>query len=185
MDGNDIEFVYTRTTKQETVLAPDYTDKDKWSGYSNGHMWTDHPQGISAEYPYEWASQRLKENGKWGNYCTPFIWAHWGQVGTDGDGIQYVYKLTTAEIPPQKPSSLTTSNTYIKDEGEVIPVGWTDNPTGISETYPCEWVMVRKVNDNTTYTSQFSTPALWAKYGFDGKAAPYTVFAQLSNDSIH
>lgn len=182
VDGNTTEFIYTRTETVDTPLTPETTQVNDWHGASRGVIWTDRPQGVNSILQCEWVSQRTKKNGVWGDFSTPTLWAKWGDVGQDGDGIQYVYKLTQTNTAP--PRVVNLSDSTFNEEGELIPIGWTDNPTGISETYPYEWVMTRKYNESTLYTAPFSSPALWAKWGEDGQSSSPVTF-QITNNNIH
>jgi len=53
--------------------------------------------GVSTSYKYEWCSLRTSVNGTDGKIATytqfiaPFIWSAYGETGTDGDGVEYVF----------------------------------------------------------------------------------------------
>ena len=81
-----------------------------------------------------------------------------GKDGTDGKEHEYVYIHTTDNTSPAKPSSVQTD--------DYIPSGWHDDPIGVSESLPYEWVCVR--TKRVGIWSEYSTPALWAKFGKDG-----------------
>ena len=52
--------------------------------------WTDSPLGISIDNRIELCSTRSKSestentDGKWSEWCTPFIWSKWGEDGIAG-----------------------------------------------------------------------------------------------------
>ena len=92
-----------------------------------------------------------------GNWSIPVKMS--GNDGRDGDGVEYIFKLTSAAIPPERPTSIEQTTDF-------IPVGWTDNPVGVSAINNYEWVSVRKFRNNLW--GSFSNPALWAKYGENG-----------------
>lgn len=123
----------------------------------------------------------------------------WNNVrGRDGDNYERVYVKSKGEGSGYKPQLPSTYESYddpetglsvtFQDpeyrpvvanyvEGENPPrfshTRFTDDPTGVSEDYPYEWMCERKKKLNTT-THQvewfpFSPPALWAKYSFDGQ----------------
>ena len=60
----------------------------------------------------------------------------------------------------------TGFNTWIGgkygSQGEWIPEGWEDNPTGVSETDKVEWVSQRKFTNSRW--GQFSDPKIWATF---------------------
>lgn len=156
-DGTKIEYIYKLSDREpEESDRPISIDQDDY--VPTGEGWTDDPQGISEQKPYEWVCVRVKSD-TWGEYSTPAVWSKWGSNGKDGAGIEYIYKLTKENNAPNRP-------TGVSQEDEYLPDGWTDDPSGVSQEFPYEWVCVRKYRDNEW--GQFSLPALWAKWGFDG-----------------
>lgn len=153
-DGKDIEFIYKRTDSGIVPTTPTTSQEDHF--VPDG--WTDHPQGVSTSMMYEWVSIRTKTNGKWSTFSTPAIWSKWGEKGMDGDGYEYIYKRTENTTAPTKPDT--------KQQDKYVPEGWTDNPVGVNTQYLYEWVCVRKKVNGVW--SDFSIPAIWAKYGQDG-----------------
>lgn len=81
-----------------------------------------------------------------------------GKDGSDGTDYEKVFIHTTEENRPSTPATSQTD--------DYIPSGWHDDPIGVSESLPFEWISERKKRNGIW--SNFSTPALWAKYGFDG-----------------
>lgn len=159
-DGSDIEFIYKRMNRLPNTggnvdSAPESTDVDG----AVPATWEDHPSGVDATHLYEWSCQRTKSGGTWGPWVGPFVWSAWGEKGMDGDGVEYVFKLTEGNDTPGTPS---TSDGTVNPSGEFIPIGWTDGPTGVSKSMPYEWVSQRK-RINGTWGS-FTTPALWATF---------------------
>lgn len=72
-DGDGVEYIFKRT-EVETVLQPPASvniSKNVPSG------WSDNPNGVTAEYPYEYVSIRRQSNGVWGNWSTPKMWANY------------------------------------------------------------------------------------------------------------
>lgn len=69
--------------------------------------WEDHPEGVTETERIEACCVRVKEpvegetdeEGKpkmaWGPFIGPFIWASWGEDGIDGDGVEYLFCITT------------------------------------------------------------------------------------------
>lgn len=151
-DGTDIEFIYLRNTG-DTPSKPSSVNKDDYvpSG------WTDSPSGITATYPYEWVCVRTKPSGSgtWSAYSTPVIWAKWGDKGTDGDGMEYIFQRTEVETAPSTPLIFSPNAGF-------VPSGWTDEPSGVSADYPFEWVSVRHKTNGKW--GAFSKPTLWNNY---------------------
>lgn len=151
-DGTDIEFIYLRNTG-DTPSKPVSENKDDYvpSG------WTDSPSGITATYKYEWVCVRNKPSGSgsWSAFSTPVIWAKWGDKGTDGDGIEYIFQRTEVETAPSTPLIFSPNAGF-------VPSGWTDEPSGVSADYPFEWVSMRKKTNGVW--GGFSEPTLWNNY---------------------
>lgn len=151
-DGTDIEFIYLRNTG-DTPSKPASENKDDYvpSG------WTDSPSGITATYQYEWVCVRTKPSGSgtWSAYSTPVIWAKWGDKGTDGDGMEYIFQRTEVETVPGTPLIFSPNAGF-------VPSGWTDEPSGVSADYPFEWVSMRKKTNGVW--GGFSEPTLWNNY---------------------
>ena len=164
-DGTDIEFVYTRNNTGLAPVAPATTQVDDWYGVSDGITWTDNPQGVQEDMMYEYVSVRYKNGGVWSAYSTPVIWSKWGEKGMDGDGYEYIYKLTTAEVAPENPTQANTSSSEYQT-ADYVPSGWSDDPISVSETYPYSWVCVRRSRDGVW--GEFSDPALWARWAAAG-----------------
>lgn len=151
-DGTDIEFIYLRNTG-DTPSKPASENKDDYvpSG------WTDSPSGITATYQYEWVCVRTKPSGSgtWSAFSTPVIWAKWGDKGTDGDGMEYIFQRTEVETAPRTPLAFFPNVGF-------VPSGWTDEPSGVSADYPFEWVSMRKKTNGIL--GGFSEPTLWNNY---------------------
>lgn len=151
-DGTDIEFIYLRNTG-DTPSKPASENKDDYvpSG------WTDSPSGITATYQYEWVCVRTKPSGSgtWSAFSTPVIWAKWGDNGTDGDGMEYIFQRTEVETAPSTPLTFSPNAGF-------VPSGWTDEPSGVSADYPFEWVSMRKKTNGIW--GGFSEPTLWNNY---------------------
>ena len=147
-DGNTIEFIYTRTQSSSTPATPTTSQEDDYIPRN----WTDNPSGVTSVYKYEWVSTRTKESGVWSEYSTPAIWSKWGEKGMDGDGFEYIYKLSNT-----KPTTPATSQT-----DDYIPSGWNDEPQSVSDANPIQWVCMRKKHDGTW--GDFTDPVIWTRY---------------------
>lgn len=89
-----------------------------------------------------------------------YTWTKW--KGDDGFGYEYIYKRTTDETAPSTPN--LTSN-----DDDFVPTGWTNDPSGVTEEYPYEWVCYRKKTNDTWgsfigSSSDNTVAALWANY---------------------
>lgn len=156
-DGKSIEFIYRVSNR-----VPNSSDKPS-SVNEDGSVpdgWTDHPTGVSESNQYEWMCVRIKTDDLWSDWNGPTVWSKWGANGKDGDGVEYIYKRTTTNLSPDRP-------TEVSQEDDFVPEGWTDDPTGVNENNMYEWVCVRKYRDG--FWGEFSNPALWAKWGEKGE----------------
>lgn len=156
-DGKSIEFIYKVSNR-----VPNSSDKPS-SVNEDGNVpdgWTDHPTGVSESNQYEWMCVRTKTNDLWSDWNGPTVWSKWGANGKDGDGVEYIYKRTTTNLSPDRP-------TEVSQEDDFVPEGWTDDPTGVNENNMYEWVCVRKYKEGIW--GEFSNPALWAKWGEKGE----------------
>lgn len=155
-DGKSIEFIYKVSNR-----VPNSSDKPS-SVNEDGSVpdgWTDHPTGVSESNQYEWMCVRTKTDDLWSDWNGPTVWSKWGANGKDGDGVEYIYKRTTTNLSPDRP-------TEVSQENDFVPEGWTDDPTGVNENNMYEWVCVRKYKEGIW--GEFSNPALWAKWGEKG-----------------
>lgn len=156
-DGKSIEFIYKVSNR-----VPNSSDKPS-SVNEDGSVpdgWTDHPTGVSESNQYEWMCVRTKTDDLWSDWNDPTVWSKWGANGKDGDGVEYIYKRTTTNLSPDRP-------TEVSQEDDFVPEGWTDDPTGVNENNMYEWVCVRKYKEGIW--GEFSNPALWAKWGEKGE----------------
>lgn len=156
-DGKSIEFIYKVSNR-----VPNSSDKPS-SVNEDGNVpdgWTDHPTGVSESNQYEWMCVRTKTDDLWSDWNGPTVWSKWGANGKDGDGVEYIYKRTTTNLSPDRP-------TEVSQEDDFVPEGWTDDPTDVNENNMYEWVCVRKYKEGIW--SEFSNPALWAKWGEKGE----------------
>lgn len=137
------------------------------------------------------------------------------QDGVDGNSIEYVY-LQKDSIDNDLQIDNENDYGYYYDESnnpvlitladahtisEVIPIigeaqeyqafiGWSDEPKGVSEDHPYEYMSKRTYDGKTKRWSNFSQPILWAKYGLNGQkgdkgddaVSPYML--SINNDSI-
>ena len=174
-DGVNIEFIY-RTAKDETEkIDTPYSDPNVTDYVPNN--WLDHPSGVSETVMCEYVCTRTKDDvtNKWGAWNGPVLWAKYGANGKDGDGVEYIYQRTTTEKSPKTPGKTAAAHSPVTNyqDREFIPEAasgeydWTDNPSGTSNSFLCEWVCTRKWNWETQLWGDWSAPTLWSKYGKD------------------
>lgn len=192
-DTNDKDFCYYRTTKGQDIKDVQKPDGD------NYYDWTDNPQGVGYDketgvfYDNEWMCVRVKTNGVWGKWIGPVLWSHYGENGTDGDGIEYIFTKTSTGAPIENPSSWYTNEQskangkdddgkcswendpgkayynnkyYNQDEYIKLNSGWFDDPSNIKDQHPGDkiWVSVRKKRNDTDPTSSEKEDAYWHQY---------------------
>lgn len=192
-DTNDRDFCYYRTVKGQDIKDIQKPDGD------NYYDWTDNPQGVGYDketgvfYDNEWMCVRVKTNGVWGKWIGPVLWSHYGENGTDGDGVEYIFTKTSAGAPIENPSSWYTNEKskangkddngkcswendpgkayynnkyYNKDEYIKLNSGWFDDPSNIEDQHPGDkiWVSVRKKRNDTDPTSSEKEDAYWHQY---------------------
>lgn len=192
-DTNDKDFCYHRTKKDQDIKDIQKPDGD------NYYDWTDNPQGVGYDketgvfYDNEWMCVRVKTNGVWGKWIGPVLWSHYGENGTDGDGVEYIFTKTSAGAPIENPSSWYTNEQskangkddngkcswendpgktyynnkyYNEDEYIKLNSGWFDDPSNIEDQHPGDkiWVSVRKKRNDTDPTSSEKEDAYWHQY---------------------
>ena len=127
-DGDNTQYIYARIDKfvldgDDAPIGDSESDKtnrdtlfDNVENSTNDPKcyklddyavtWYDNPQGIDEEHRIEWIWSRQRKSGEdeW-IYGEPVIWSRWGEDGTDGDGIEYIFfktnqnPLTTSKLP--------------------------------------------------------------------------------------
>lgn len=164
IDGDTTRVVIAyKSTK--TIQRPDTPVGGSWDYDTN-----------TITYPEGWSGSDSNPNGYvWMSTATfsskGIIVVPWstpvrltgadGHDGADGSNIEFVYKLTvTSLVTPTKPTG--------NSQTEAIRQGWTDHPTGISESYQCEWVCSHNLQTDGSW-SEWSSPTIWSKWGVNGK----------------
>ena len=191
-DTNDRDFRYYRTEKGHDISEIQKPDGD------NYYDWTDNPQGVGLDkgtnvfYDNEWVCVRIKTDGVWGEWIGPVLWSHYGENGTDGDGVEYIFTKTSTGTPTEDPSAWYTNeqskengkddsgscswedhsesyyNTKYFNQDEYIKKdsGWFDDPSNIEDQHPGDkiWVSVRKKRNDSNPTSSETEDAYWHQY---------------------
>lgn len=179
--GNDtlgLSTGYDYTYEQESAWTsstfPDGFNTDTDDHVPTAWGWTDNPTAMDGDKVKAiYVRWRIKTGGSWAEFSKPYAWAVWGEKGTDGDGVEYIFTTTTDDTAPKVPTFSNVADTNIDDlcgtdENGVV---WTDDPQGVSSDKPYEWVCQRKSHDGVwgSFTSKDGvTAALWAKFGESG-----------------
>lgn len=172
-DGYRFEFIYKRVADETVVVtAPSNEQADFYVPESEG--WTGNPCGVTDDLQVEYICQREKIDGVWQDWSNPSIWAMYGKIGRDGNGIEYIYCLTSSEkdvpiLPTMDPTKDETDHNFPLVAGKY---SWSDDPQSVNLTMSVCWVSVRKqhyLESGNQIWGSLSDPTIWAKYGKDGK----------------
>ena len=193
MTGQNVDYyrvftLYQRTNSPTTAPAKPVVGVWEWNTAANvdaialkpnnSSAWSNHPENATTSTPYLWMtsatySYLTKSEVGQDPWETPIcLTAEPGEDGADGDSVEFIYILCTdaefnniknttpvAEHGDNRPDDLPV---YTTPSGN----GWTDHPSGISETYQIEAVSIR-TKDNGTWSS-YSNPTIWSMWGEDG-----------------
>lgn len=132
--------------------------------------WEDRAHGISSTSRYEYRAMRvssLNENKErvWGDtgFTAPVLISSWGEKGEDGDGVQFIFCISTS-TPLDNPSTWTNDEGFQDRDGEYIRPGstWVDDIDTLRELNPGEkiYVSIRKQKDDVW--QPYSNPMVWA-----------------------
>lgn len=218
-DGDSVEFIYklAKDRKEDAPLNPTTAQLGGYIGGDTGKPctfdnskttndfvpigWTDSPCGISETNKVEYMCQRTKEAGKekpWSDWVGPTLWASWGEDGNDGDGVEYIFAITTVNIRPSTETLPSSANTdlaehwqdpeifdYIREnkvtgyrnvDGVDMYNGYDNDRSGLSgwtdDPQDVEesqpFEWVSIRKRKDNVWGDFSEPKLWAHYGQDG-----------------
>ena len=218
-DSPSTEFIYRRASRSESV-------EGRWGLDSNtGHIgsnaqtvsntgqddfvpdqWNDSPSGVTENMPFEYMAFRVSKviNGSrsWEDvtFQGPYLWSRWGQDGTDGDGVEYIF---SDPVDPANYSSSTmdagltvilnrnfgysassSSKQYVGaseyiNSHEIADllefnngeIHWHDNPPTITEQGKVVYCAIRRyVNEVWT---EFCVPAIWSSLAKDGTSETF------------
>ena len=100
VDGDNTEFIYKlfHNIDELNHTSTPYSNPDVDDYIPDG--WTDSPLAIDPDvYLVEGmcTRKRNKTTKKWGNFTPPIAWAVWGQDGTDGDGVEYIFLIASSD----------------------------------------------------------------------------------------
>ena len=159
LDGVGLEFVFRRTatkvapaaivTPDDQLLLPDYIPPN----------WFDNPPAETLAEPFIWAAIRIGTANAWSEFGAPLLWA---MGGTDGAGVEFVFRRTAT---PSAPNAIVTTTTQRKQD-DFIPADWSDSPPVASPTTQFLWASKR--TGSTMNWEEFSAPTAWTVPGQDG-----------------
>lgn len=224
-DTDEIEFIYCRPEANHGYVDWAELNSSDFENYDGpkiegddpvpiaNYNWYNHPQGITSDYRYEYYSYRTYRvnngEGSWSGFCQPMIWSRWGEDGTDGDGVEYIFYAAADGVyregtiqsngkgidEPQywHELSLEGKNDVASfSDNEYIAIGslWEDNPIDLSDSNygpgSKEWVSIRKKQYDETAGKHvwgpYSPPALWSGVGSDSVVQGYVV--DLVNENM-
>lgn len=95
-----------------------------------------------------------------------------GANGEDGTNTRYIYYNCAGTETDPPPSATITQYDGGISQSQLKTLGWTDSPTGVSEDKPYEYMSISTKPAGaagTTSWREFSTPALWSKWGEKGQ----------------
>ena len=175
-------------------MIPDVPiDNEKQEDHYIPGGWTQYMEGLSEDTPVCYMCYRdreLKDKwwGEWSDWKGPFIYNQLGSTGPagldgtdgrDGEGVEYCYFLTFDDTPPiayVPPEDYDNGNYQLSDYCPYADsdrnLRWSDEPQGVDEGNPYEWVISRhkrETRDEVVEWDNFSEPAIYAKWGFNGK----------------
>lgn len=166
-DGNKYYQAFFQN-KNSNIVAPMIPDTGKgpsdYPSTDEKSKWSTNAENPGDGY-YTWMTFAFVSNGVYGSWTNPVcITGKDGEAGTDITDKEQIYKLAGEDENVEKP----TQN--IKDQDDFVPrdEGWTDSPSGVSATVPCEWTCIRTKNTETNKWSDWSKPVLWSHYGHNG-----------------
>lgn len=176
-DSKTVEYIYA-LTKSEDDLPHFPTKRDErnklFDDVENSSFsrtvyletyWYDRALSISEKFPVEWIASRSKTSSsdEWNVFSAPAIWSKWGKNGSDGDGIEYIFKVTKRiEDKPETPKDCGVVEGKFFQDDDYVPTGWSDNAISVDPENKYEWVSIRKGNQGNW--GKFSEPKLWSTY---------------------
>lgn len=106
-DGPGVEYIYTRTESEDRSKLPAVPPAS--TPYDDPpEPWTDDPVGVDYTYRFEWVSKRTSENGVWGSFSSPSLWARYSYDGSDGEPgataqMRYIKTANASTVPQFEP----------------------------------------------------------------------------------
>lgn len=187
-DGSDREYIYIRQntypfsgTLPANITTPDASSTGQTVADDDFVPvgWSDTALPADNDNRYVYMSVREKPAGEdqtWGPFGNPVLWSNWGVRGTDGDGVQYIYKLFDHELKfeerqdniPDRPSEPNANGEWIPSSSDTThkDYGWSDDPQAPTVLKPyCYCSVIKEIGG---VWGQFGTLGLWSRWSNDG-----------------
>ena len=160
MDGDKYEYVYTRTTTNDNpgVTNSGYpenyvdsrgahpSDDDFLPADGSGldannrpiHEYTDDPNGVDKDHPFEWECYRRKTAGSWGQWFGPYIVHNWakdgaGQAYVDTEGIDNIVIDCASDGKPKSANTVSFhAKLYFGEEPQTLSTANSNVAVAIS-----------------------------------------------------
>lgn len=159
-EDNLTEWASTRKLDRTTNVWGKWSKAFRWSQYGvNGQ------DGDGIHYIYLKNAGQIVENPTPANYQT-----NENYQNRDNEWVP------AADEPYRNINGITVKYSALEERtDDLAPAGiWTDNPSDLTANFHSQWVCSRKYrkgSDGKMAWDKFSDPALWARYGQDGKNA--------------
>lgn len=116
VDGVNVEYIYCicdemvedvnypSTDREKGILFETLQSQEKTKYTGAGDIqtfWYNHAQPISIDQKNEYVMARYRLSEYNWAYTDPVLWAHWGETGKDGDGVEYIFLQSANEIKDQ------------------------------------------------------------------------------------
>ena len=165
-DGAGFEAIFIRNNNNTAPNAPTTTSTQDRRNDFVPSGWSDDPSSPTATQRFVWVSIRTKSQGDdvWSKFSTPTAWAIFG---SDGAGAEFIFRRTNSATAPSAPTTTSTQDR----RNDVVPSGWADNPPSPTQSAQYVYVSMRTRSQGSGTWSKFSTPALWARFGGEGRKA--------------
>lgn len=146
-----------------------------------GNDWKTAPPGRPQNGTYYlWSISAMRDaSGTYGTWGNPIrMTGDTGTAGEDAKEREWIYKLATSNPgTPTNPTDRTID--------DYVPSGWSDNPSGVTNSSKTEWASYRDFNHTTDKWGDFSAPIIWSHYGergMDGDGVEY-VYARTTTET--
>lgn len=193
-NGIGYEYAYYTSDSSTAPTKP----SGNVTATSGTKKWTTVPIPMTSTYKYMYISYRTVQGSTKSTWSNSALWSQFGEKGDtgasgkDGLGMEHIFYLTNTEITDwdsvtgdTNPVNWTTqpnTDDYVKSN-----TGWSDDATGVDSTHKYEYCSIRRkeydTDGKTAKWGAFSTPALWSKFGEDGKSITNVVNYYASNNS--
>lgn len=177
IDGNGLEYIYTRT---EGYKAPNTPSANEGTTPPTG--WTQDPIGVSAEYPYEWISTRRQVEGVWESYSKPVLWKEYSafnanlleQTGFEGLLTKWIYRSIY-----EGTSYTDNSINHISSDGKDGVNCYYDISTRMKYESLYKDVLIQRLVDNSVTRLK---PSTWYTLSFYAKCGVNVKPVNLTSD---